>query len=266
MGSKKQFFFWVGSHSAFAPGERQRTAGSGTCPENGCEEYTCGFIPGQWYDESAAINYYYEAYISSRRMIPIIDTISNLQIGNVFDITEFKNRMLNFEPMLSMWRRAPSSQTAKSTVSLPKAVPGETRVRKPSVDLRRARPRHAPLLTPINTILPQGCPGTASGKETASFTLPSPEDNHHKTVLGQTRVRLATFSRCRRLSGCSDTCLFYPGMSCGCQTIELVLLPQTTQTITRLETIVLWHWTLQLHVGASAKCPQTRRAGQLGCD
>jgi hypothetical protein len=96
--------------------------------------------------------------------------------------------------------------------------------------------------------------------------LPSPEDNHHKTVLGQTRVRLATFSRCRRLSGCSDTCLFYPGMSCGCQTIELVLLPQTTQTITRLETIVLWHWTLQLHVGASAKCPQTRRAGQLGCD
>ena len=86
MGSKMHaVFFPIGCHPVFAPGERPSTSGSGTCPENGCEEYTCGFIPGQWYDESAAIQYNYEACISSRT-ITKIDRF-NQQIGNVFDIT-----------------------------------------------------------------------------------------------------------------------------------------------------------------------------------
>lgn len=75
------------------------TSGSGNSPENGCEEYTHGFIPGQWHNESAAI-ILYEACIESRRMIMMIDTISNLQLGNICDIPDVKNGLLNFEPML----------------------------------------------------------------------------------------------------------------------------------------------------------------------
>ena len=121
-----------------------------------------------------------------------------MRIALVNTTTTFKMKELNFLiSRVRIMRRPPSKGTAKSTVGLPNPVPGQTRVRRVYVVVRRVSESQRHSVRTKDSTLTQPQPRTDSGKRTAKSTVRLPRANHQANPgPGQTRVRAATFSGC----------------------------------------------------------------------